>query len=150
MARRPRPRVFLDTNVLFSGLYSAEGSPGEILRLYVQGEITVVVSRQVLEELVQNVRQKLPQELSALETLLAGVPPEVVADLPAEGVAQARRVINMVDAPILAAAILAGPDLLVTGNTRYFLDDPEISRFSGLSIMTPAQFVDHFRMREKG
>ena len=148
MAERLKPRVFLDTNVLFSGLYSEDGPPGEILRLHVQGEITVVVSRQVLGELVQTIREKLPQALPALERLLTNAPPEVVADPPVEAVARACRVISAGDAPILAAAMLAEPDLLVTGNRRHFLDDPEVARFSGLSILTPAQCVDYFRMRE--
>lgn len=148
MARRPRPRVFLDTNVLFSGLYSAEGPPGEILRLYVQQEITVVVSRKVLQELVQTIQEKLPQARPDLERLLISVPPEVVADPTPQQVAQARGVINVGDAPILAAAISAEPDIFVTGNTRHFLDNPEVANYSRLSMMTPTQLLDYLRTRE--
>ena len=140
-------RVFLDTNVLFSGFYSEGGPPGEILNLYVRGEITVVVSRQVLEELVVAIREKLPLAISALERLLTGVPPEVVADPPVAESDRARGVINAADAPILAAAMVARPDVFVTGNTRYFLDNPEVARVSGLRIMTPARFVDYLRVK---
>jgi len=148
MARKVRPRVFLDSNVLFSGLYSEEGPPGEILGLHSQGEIIVVVSQQVLEELVRNVREKLPRALPALGILLTNNPPEVVSDPSREAVDQSSGVINMQDAPILAAAMLARPDFLVTGNTRHFVDNPEVARFSGLSIMTPAQFIEYFRALE--
>ena len=113
--------MFLDTNVLFSGLYSEGGPPGQILDLYIRGEITVVVSRQVLQELIHTLREKLPGSLDALGQLLTSVPPEVVADPPWENAVKARCVINAEDAPILAAAIMASPGVFVTGNTRHFL-----------------------------
>jgi len=43
------------------------------------------------------------------------------------------------DAPILAAAIAAGVDALVTGNTQHFT--AEVAVVSGIRIVTPAQFV---------
>ena len=106
-----------------------------------------MVSHQVLEELVVTIREKLPQVLPALERLLTGVPPEVVADPPVAESDRARGVINAADAPILAAAMVARPDVLVTGNTRHFLDNPEVARVSGLRIMTPARFVDYLRVK---
>ncbi len=147
MVARLGLRVFLDTNVLFSGLHSQGGPPGEILNLYVRGEITVVISRQVLEELVVTIREKLPRAIPVLERLLTGVPPEVVGNPPLAELARARGVINPADAPILAAAMVARPDVFVTGNTRHFLDNPEVARVSGLRIMTPAQFMDYLRAK---
>ena len=49
------------------------------------------------------------------------------------------------DAPILAAAINAAPDRLVTLNTQHFIDDLEVAKKSGLVIQTPGQFMIEIR-----
>ena len=135
-------RVFLDTNVIFSGLYSASGAPARIIDLYAEGRITVVVSQLVLDELVAALKAKRPAILPVLLDLLTSTLPEIVADPPSAEVARWLPVIHdSDDAPILAAAVAARPDALVTGNTRHFLDNPEVARQSGLRIMTPAQFM---------
>ena len=59
MAAADRPRVFLDTNVLVSALYSAGGPPGAILRLHVDERITIVVSQLVMDELIRAIRLHL-------------------------------------------------------------------------------------------
>ncbi|HEX3247279.1 MAG TPA: PIN domain-containing protein [Chloroflexota bacterium] len=53
-------RPFIDTNVLFSGFYRANSVPGRILEVHARGEITLVLSRRVLEELVRTIRAKMP------------------------------------------------------------------------------------------
>jgi len=44
------------------------------------------------------------------------------------------------DAPILAAAVAARPDLLVTGDA-HFLSSPGIAKKSGLRVLTPTRFL---------
>jgi len=103
MARR-KPRPFFDTNVLFSGLYSSRGAPAELLRRHVDGTIAIVISRQVLEELVRTVNNKAPRVTPLLHRFLSSTPPELTAD-PLD--AQVKRVsafLNTTDAPILARA----------------------------------------------
>jgi predicted nucleic acid-binding protein len=134
--RRPRP--FVDTNVLFSGLYGP-GSPALILAWHARGELTIVVSRQVLDELVRTIRRKRPAILSPLRTFLANAPPEVTADPGPDEVRAAEQCINARDAPILAAAVKSGADCLVSGNTRHFT--PEAGRRAGITIMTPAEYL---------
>src|SRR3972149_7574041 len=107
MARPPRPRVFLDTNVIFSALRSPAGPPAEILQLHILGRIAVVVSSQVLDELARTIAAKLPAKMGALQTLLLSSPPEVVADPPQDEVDRWARLVNPVDAPIIAAAAAA-------------------------------------------
>ena len=147
MDERANLRVFLDSNVLFSGLYSSKGPPGKILDLYLQGEISVLVSTVVLDELVRTIRTKLPNALPALERLLTSVPPEVVADPSEEQVLEACSIVNVGDAPILAAAVLADPDFFVTGDMGYFQDNPEKVHYAGPPIVTPAQFLRYFSVR---
>ena len=141
MVPRHRPRVFLDSNVIFSGLYSPDGAPGIILEHFVKGSISVVVSQQVLEEVVRTVRAKLPDALPALRRLLVSIPPEVVADPEREEIERWMKKLPLGDAAILAAAIGAQPDYFVTGD-KHFTQSPGIGEEAGLHIVTPARFLE--------
>jgi len=141
MVQGRRPRVFLDSNVIFSGLYSPEGAPGIILEHFVRGSIRVVVSQQVLEEVVRTVRAKLPEALPTLKSLLVSIPPEVVADPGHEEIERWMKKLSLGDAAILAAAIGAQPDYFATGD-KHFTQSPAIGEEAGLPIVTPARFLE--------
>jgi putative PIN family toxin of toxin-antitoxin system len=144
---KSKPRVFLDSNVIFSGLYSSERAPGIILEHFVKGNIIVVVSQQVLEEVVRTIKEKLPDALPALRKFLVSTPPEVVADLALEKVERWARKIPEADAAILIAATVAKPDYFITGD-NHFIENPGIARETGLHIVTPAQFIELFECSE--
>jgi len=136
---RVRPHPFVDTNVIFSGLYNPAGPPGQILSLHVQGHIRIAVSNQVLTELVRNVSRKHPEQLALLQNLLISAPPEVVADPAAVDVRKCEVFINATDAPIVAAAVACHADCIVTGNTRDFTTD--VARQAAIRILTPAEYL---------
>jgi len=138
---KPKPRVFLDSNVVFSGLYSSEGAPGVILEHFVKGNLSVVVSQQVLEEVIRTIKEKLPDALPALRRLLLNTPPEVVVDPKRPDIERWAKYLHLGDAAILAVAVAAQPDYFITGD-RHFLDNQEIAENAGLKIVTPAQFLE--------
>jgi putative PIN family toxin of toxin-antitoxin system len=140
MAPRHKPRVFLDSNVIFSGLYSSEGAPGIILEHLVKGSIRAVVSQQVLDEVVRTVRAKLPDALPALRRLLVSTPPEVVADPELQEMERWMNKLPLWDAAILVAAIGAQPDYLITGD-KHFTENPIIAEEAGVHIVSPADFL---------
>ena len=144
MGPKPSPRVFLDSNVFFSGLYSSEGPPGMILSRFIEGRLRVVISRQVLDEVVETIRDRLPDDLPFLRKLLMSAPPEIVEDPTPEGVARWAKVIQAGDAAILAAAVAAQPDYLITGD-KHFLANGGVAEKSGLEIVTPAQFLERWQ-----
>jgi uncharacterized protein len=135
-----RCRVFLDTNVLFSALYSSVGAPSAILEAYLRGQIEVVVSRQVLEELVRTIHQKRPQLIARLYFFLEQAPFEVQPDPAPDEAARWEPVIHPSDASILAAAVAARPDFLITGNRRHFTS--EVAAEASLRVISPAEFVE--------
>jgi len=141
MAPSHRPRVFLDSNVIFSGLYSPEGAPGIILEHFVKGSVRVVVSQQVLEEVVRTVRAKLPDALPTLKRLLVSIPPEVMADPGREEIERWMKKLPLGDAAILAAAIGAQPDYFITGD-KHLTQSPAIGDEAGLRIVIPAHFLE--------
>ena len=78
MQKKTDLRVFLDTNVIFSGLYSSEGPAGIILDRFIKGDFIVIISQQVLEEVVRTISEKLPVALPTLRKLLGNVSLEII------------------------------------------------------------------------
>lgn len=136
-----KPRVFLDSNVVFSGLYSSQGPPGIIVQRHAEGRLKVVISRQVLHEVVRTVTERLPRALPTLRAFLENAPPEICADARPREAAKWMEFLHAEDAAILAAAVAARPDYFVTGD-RHFIDNPLIARKARLFIVTPARFID--------
>lgn len=143
--RKAKPLlVFLDSNVIFSGLHSPGGPPGSVLRHMLDGRITVIVSRQILEEIVRTFKKKLPLALPALSEFLLNSPLEVVSDPEPEGVAHWIKTLHERDDAIIAAAIAAEPDFFVTGDS-HFLKNSRLKTESGLQIFSPSDLLKILR-----
>jgi predicted nucleic acid-binding protein len=141
---RRRWKVFLDTSALMAGILSPTGAAHEVLRLCEAGVVQAVVSRQVLVEADRNLSAKVPSLLSEYRVFLKQVYPLVVEDPSANGVERAGGVIHPNDAPILAAAIEAQVDFLITWNTRHF-QKRSVQSYARFPILTPGEFLDAFR-----
>lgn len=122
---------------------SRKGASRALMMLAAAGVIRMVLSRQVLDEVERNLRDKLPQALPVMAEMLSHIAPEVVDDPPTEASAHWHEHIEAKDAPILEAAVLAGVDYLVTLNSRDFT--PQIATLSGLSIVSPGEFMERIR-----
>ena len=133
-------RVFLDTNVLFSGLHSPRGAPNRILEAAIAADMEAVVSMDVLQELVRNIRRKAPRLIGHLNRFLISTSFEVVAD-PAEQEVERWYDAGLgSDAPVIAAALGAGVDYVCTGDRR-LLARGRADALSGLRVVTPAELV---------
>jgi putative PIN family toxin of toxin-antitoxin system len=133
-------RVFLDSNVIFSGLYSSGGAPAEILQLSVRGEFRIVISRLVLDEIISVVQRKAPGALPALRELLVNAELDIYDDPTLQEVQPWLDLLQVGDAAVLAAAINSEVDYLVSGD-RHFLSNKDIAIRSRLKILSPADFL---------
>jgi len=112
-------KVFLDANVVFSAAHQREGRAQALLLLARAGRCDLMVSAHALEEARRNLTRKFHSFDQRLADLLAMT--EVVAEAPAPLVAWAlEHGLPLKDAPILAAAVHANADILVTGDLRDF------------------------------
>jgi predicted nucleic acid-binding protein len=136
-------RVFVDANVLIAGADSRSGASNAILRLAEVGLFQLVVCRQVLDEAERNLRKKLPRALPNFVTQLAQLSIEVVEDPAPEAFSRWISVIEVKDAPLVAAAVSANVDRFVTLNTKDFT--PDVAEASGLTIQTPSEFIQTIR-----
>jgi predicted nucleic acid-binding protein len=113
-------RVFLDANVLFSACLKQHNRQYAFFELARAGRCALLTSSYALEEADRNLVRKAPQAQSRLSELADLLQP--LAEAPSEPLlawAEAQG-LPAKDAPILAAAVLAQSDLLVTGDRRHF------------------------------
>jgi len=140
MVSEDTPRVFLDTNVLFSGLRTPGGKPHRILEAATTGDIQAVVSGGVLVELLRNMRRKAPAMLAGLELFLRSTPLEIVPEPSPQDTAPWSQAGLGTDAPIVAAAVLAEVDYFCTGDRR-LLEKASIMERAGLCVVAPGDLL---------
>jgi predicted nucleic acid-binding protein len=141
MVSEETPRVFLDTNVLFSGLRTPGGKPHRMLEAATAGSMRAVVSGGVLVELLRNIRRKAPYLLAVLEILLTDTPLEVAPEPSPQQTESWLQAGLGSDAPIVAAAVLSEVDYFCTGDRR-MLENASLLKRAGLRVVTPAELLE--------
>jgi uncharacterized protein len=130
-------KLFLDANVIFSAAHTQEGRAQDLIALARAGFCTLLTSPHASEEARRNLmlksrgfEQRLAAALAQI-TLVAEAPAVLVQWAQAQG-------LPLKDAPILAAAVSAAAEYLVTGDTRDFghLYDKALR---GVTTVTPAK-----------
>ncbi len=112
-------RLFLDANILFSAAHSPGGGARELIKLSDAGHCKLITSQHAILEAERNLMLKSPLGPEAFDEVLGAVRripdagPGLVAWAASLGLPEN-------DAPILAAAVAAGADLLVTGDRKHF------------------------------
>lgn len=130
-------RLFLDANVLFTAAHNPEGRSAALVAMARRGFCSLHTSPHALEEARRNVRLKLPEKELTLETILGAVSVECEASTPLVDWALEQG-LPLKDAPILASAVGARTDLLVTGDRKHF-GGLYGSSLRGVEIVTPAE-----------
>lgn len=135
-------RVFLDSNVIISGLLSAKGAPRIILDLLCLHlpNLHGVTGAYNMMEIQRNLARKLPAALLVFQEYLPRMSLEIVP-LPAyEDLKPWIGVTADKDLPVIVSAISGKSDFLVTGDTGDFgaLMQRDDLPFR---VLTPAEFV---------
>jgi putative PIN family toxin of toxin-antitoxin system len=126
-------RALADTNVLVSA-FIAGGPPSRVIEAAIDGRIELVLATPVIGELERVLTAKLGHELErvrANSSFLIGLASECV-DPPAPSPAAVTG--DPDDDLILACAVSAGVDVLVSGDRRHLLP---VGEHRGIRIITP-------------
>jgi len=134
-------KIFLDSNVLISGLYSEKGGPSIILDHFIAGKIGIIISQKVLNEVIEVLSEKLQKMIPFLQEFLLSYPPEIIKDAKPENIKKWSGLVNEDDAMILESAMSYQPDYFITGDKRFF-SSSLIEKRSGLKILRPESFAD--------
>jgi putative PIN family toxin of toxin-antitoxin system len=137
----PIKRVMLDTNVLFSAMYTPNGKAFAALSKASQTPYRLVICDQIIDELRRNFNNKFPSKVWVVERFLAiaqydlvTITSEDIINNDEDGIRDAT------DRPILRAARKVKIDIFVTGDND-FLE----SSITQPTILTIAQFVSDYQ-----
>ncbi len=138
-------RVFLDSNVILSGLFSDKGAPRIILDVLALRLPFLVCStgRYNLIEIERNLKKKMPGAFSLYKSYLPMLNLKIVPLPQAEEVRQFSGHIGEKDIPVLLSAIQSKADFLVTGDKEHFEKLRSSTKYH-FKIVTPAEFLDVF------
>ena len=136
-------KVFLDSNVILSGLLSEKGAPRIILDLltlklpFLMGS----TGRYNLIEIERNLKRKMPQILSVYKRYFPKLNLKIIPLPRPEELKDFSGRMTEKDIPVLVSAIRNKTDFLVTGDKKHFqmLKSPEEYSFK---IVTPSEFID--------
>jgi predicted nucleic acid-binding protein len=128
--------LFLDANVIFAAAATPSGRVQAVLRFAKAGVCTLVSSRYAVEEARRNIAVKFSEAVSRLEKHPRLV--QLVNEADPMIKVEALEYLPGKDAPILAAAVTAKADLLVTGDQRHF-GKLFGKTLHGVTVVTPAE-----------
>ena len=136
-------RIFLDSNVILSGLLSDMGAPRvifDILSLNLP-LFDALTGRYNIIEVERNIKKKLPALLPIYRNYFSKAAITIVALPSAEEIKLFEGIINEKDVPVLATAAKGKADFLLTGDKKHFqkLKKSETCKFA---IVSPAEFLE--------
>ncbi len=136
-------RVFVDSNVILSGLLSERGAPRILLDLlslklpFLMGS----TGRNNLIEIERNLSKKMPGLLAVYKAYLPRLHLKVIPLPRPEEVRDFSGQAAEKDIPVLISAIRSKADFLVTGDQQHFGKIKELDKYP-FRVVTPSEFVD--------
>ena len=136
-------RVFLDSNMILSGLLSERGAPRIILDLLSLRLPFLIGStgRYNLIEIERNLKNKMPSLLFLYKAYLPKLNLKVIPLPRPEDIRDFSGQIAEKDIPVLISAIRSKADFLVTGDKQHFGKMKELDKYP-FHVLTPSEFID--------
>ncbi len=141
---KPLLRVFIDSNVLISGIASLTGASAAILNIGESNIIKIVLCQQVLIESDRNIEKKFPALIYKFRDFIKKLNPDLALNPTVDEIKKILYLINQDDAPILACAIKSRIDYLVSLNIKHFKKN-RIEKDFTIKVVTPGEFLYEFR-----
>jgi predicted nucleic acid-binding protein len=135
--------VFLDSNVILSGLLSEKGAPRTLLDLLTLKLPFFVGStgRYNLIEIERNLEKKMPEILSVYKRYLPKLNLKIIRLPRQEELRRFSGKIANKDLPVLVSAIQGKADFLVTGDKQHFGKMKDLDKYP-FHVVTPSEFID--------
>ncbi len=131
-------KVLIDTNILISAALSSNGTPFKAYIKAVSYPNSGIICEQNIDELRRIFNRKFPSKLNALEEFLAlALPALEIVPTPESKIDSEYKIRDVMDRPILRAAVNAGADVLITGDKDFLesgIDNP--------LILTASEFLE--------
>jgi putative PIN family toxin of toxin-antitoxin system len=131
--------IVLDTNVLVSAFLNPRSNPARILRLVIQGDVSIVINESILAEYHEVLkRPKFKLDSEAVRLVI-----DFIRSIGIKAPCLARSIAlpDRGDEPFLEAALAVQADALITGNIKHF---PK-KCCKGQKVITPKDFLDNLK-----
>lgn len=140
---RKKFKVFLDSNVIISGLFSDKGSPRIILDLLCLDlpMLVCATGQYNIIEIERNLSKKMPDVLPVYKKYLQMLDLEIIPMPSPNDIKKLFGHISDKDIPVLASAIMSSADFLVTGDKKDFSKSKLKGKYS-FRILSPAELLD--------
>ena len=130
-------KVLIDTNILISAALNPDGTPFKAYVKAVTFPNNGIICEQNIDELRRIFNRKFPSKMYALDEFLAlALPALEIVPTPETESETENKIRDVMDRPILRAAINAKADIILTGD-KDFLESSVILP----KIMTAAEFI---------
>ena len=133
-------KVFIDSNVWFSAFHSPKSTCSQLIEKLLKKKFEVVVSQQILEEIVRNIRAKLPQILPLVEQFFLNYPTTILKNPAKEEIKKFQILADKKDAFLIASAGLYHCQYFITGNVKDFKILPIKQKYH-LMVLKPKVFL---------
>jgi len=115
-------RVFLDSNIILSGLLSDTGAPGIILDILSLNLpfLAGLTGRYNIIEIERNIKKKLPRAFPVYEEYFSKINLSIVPLPSADEIRKYAGHVIAKDVPVLVSAVKGKADFLLTGDKKHF------------------------------
>jgi putative PIN family toxin of toxin-antitoxin system len=134
-------RVFLDSNVILSGLLSDRGAPRIILDILSLNLsfIAGITGRYNIIEIERNLRAKLPEAVPVYKEYVAKLNLRIIPVPALEEVKKYTGATSPKDVPVLVSAIKSKADYLITGDKKDF---GKLKGDYPFKVTSPSEFLE--------
>lgn len=139
--KRRVSRVFIDSSVLIAAAISGKGNARELLKLGIINFFDLYISPEVLKESERNILLKAPNSIKDFYIFKKSLENKVVRS-DKKQILKVAEIIEVKDAPIVAGAMQAKADFLVTYDRKHLLQyKKEIEENFKVRVVTPDEAV---------
>lgn len=137
MIIQSRPQVVIDTNVWISGIVFG-GNPQKVIRLFIDGQIIVVISEELLSELRRKITLRFPLFLPNLDLLEASIREDAL--LVKLGTVQIEVSRDFTDDAFIETATIGSAECIVSGDNDLLV----LGSYKQIKILKPTDFLKNY------
>jgi|ERR1035437_5488316 putative PIN family toxin of toxin-antitoxin system len=129
-----KPQVVIDTNVWISGLIFG-GNPEKVIRHFIDGNIIVITSEELLSELRRKITKRFPLFISSLASLDASIRERaMIVQLGSIRINASR---DVDDNKFIETAVIGNASYIVSGDKDLLV----LENYKDITILKPADFL---------
>lgn len=138
------PKVFFDTSVLFSAIYSQTGGSYQVCQLVKNEKLKGFTTQTVIKELQDNISKFSPKTKITPEKFILENKFVVRSEITEREIRPYIKIVVDKDAHVLAGTTLCKCDYLLTLDKKHLNNENVKEKFTEAIITSPKEFLEYF------